>query len=318
MTPNKDPRWDIVASGADYQTFLKSLPDFFLKEAVPKHIKKDAEMAFKMLSFSYFEYEFIDLAFTQFIVCFEKALKSKHKELQNSFVNTAPITSKKKRYLTFEDLINWAFEHNLLEANNTIRAHSLRDLRNGKMHAPTNSLGGFLYLQKTNEPLLYVNDLYEDVDLRRKRKEMTSLLHDTIKSIVARDALWDVNGEMLIVIDALVIFINNKLDKNRYCITLVLAFDLTSLSEGKHITPPSLNLNFDSYETNDLGDIIISQQGEILGILRGSNQHEKALHKMWKDKFDEFGIEGKLGISTLNPELEKLYKIKLLEFYREE
>lgn len=204
----KDPRWDIVASGKDYETFLETLPAYYLTSRAPETVHKEIEVARKILEHSYFVYEFIDVGFVQLIICFEKVLKLRHDQL----VPKIQPLPKKQKWLRFQELIEWAFNAGLLETSSSNRLHTFRDIRNGKMHAAKFSLGGFLYLSKTDEPIFYINDLYEDPQLRISRQVLKKSFQERLVNLLReRGLMWqtvdDVN-QARVVVDVDTIFVN--------------------------------------------------------------------------------------------------------------
>lgn len=316
----KDVRWDLVESGKDYDTFLKSLPEFYLAKGVPDNIRKELEIARKILEHSYFVYEFIDVGFLQIIVCLEKVLKLKYSQLVKSPKPQAG-KSKKPKWITFEQLINWAASEGLLETETVKRVHMFRNIRNGKMHASTSSLGGFLYLHRTDEPICYINDLYQDTGLRKVRQALGRKLHTDIGGVVkSKGSMWqDAKNQSgaNVIVDVGLIFVNNKGKLPQYSIILIFAFDLRHYESGKAHTPPYEELVFDRYEVKDDKSLWFYMNDTLLGQLRLATEIEQVLCRMWQERFDKLGIEGKMKLGLINQDVDKLHKKRLFDFYRQ-
>lgn len=95
------------------------------------------------------------------------------------------------------------------------------------------------------------------------------------------------------------------------------AFDLQYYESGKSHTPPHEEIVFDDFQIGPDSSLILSMKRKPLGTLRAATDVEGAFCKMWQSRFDKLGFEGKMKFTTLHFEVEKIYKQRLLEFYRE-
>lgn len=192
--------WDVP----NLDEFKKRLLEkVHLKKEVPEEIKEQLMVIEKLMIHCYYEFDFIEVAMLQAIIVLEKALKFRFIELGNTLTNK----------IHFEDLINWALQEKLFEDGNPDIYHGLRRIRNEKVHSQVNGKGGILYLKGVYRIFDFVNDLYENVELRKERQKILKNLHETFESTFQDGLIFNANGKRWIGYKVIPVFLNNKKTK---------------------------------------------------------------------------------------------------------
>lgn len=120
------PIWESIENGETFEGFInKVIPKIQPFENVPEAIKRRLGVIRKLLEFSYFEYEFIDVVMQRCYHTLELALQMKYKAKGNN---------KNKRNL--KPLLDWAYNEQQKEA--------LEYLRNYQTHPKEDTLGGMV------------------------------------------------------------------------------------------------------------------------------------------------------------------------------
>lgn len=163
---------------------------------------------------TYFEYDFIDVALIQSIFTLEKALKMRYVELGNRL----------KRSNTLEYLINW-FDKGYFETGSVSEIHSLRDIRNKKVHEIERHDKGLLYIKAVYSIFDLVNDLYEDRELREVRKKEIIETQVKLGDIYKDGCIFEIRDKRFIGFQAIPVFYNNKPGFNELSLNLWLIFD---------------------------------------------------------------------------------------------
>jgi|688.fasta_scaffold02881_12 hypothetical protein len=189
--------WDVP----NLQEFKnRLLEEVNLKGQVPEEIKEQLRVIEKLMIHCYYEFDFIDVAMLQAIIVLEKALKYRYVELGNTLTNK----------IHFEDLINWALREKLFEDDNPDIYHGLRRIRNEKVHSQVNGKGGISYLKGVYRIFDFVNDLYENVELRKERWKTLKNIHETFESTFPNGLIFNANGKRWIGYKVIPVFFNNK------------------------------------------------------------------------------------------------------------
>lgn len=198
LTPH--PIWQSVVNADSFEGFKTHiLPELFLKKEVPEDVVHNVEVIRKLLLHSYFEYDFIDIALTQSVFALEQALKIRYRELNS------------KSYKgNFKKLIEWFYERGYFETYNSGIAHQLRYIRNKKVHDEKNMLGGTIFLLKVKTPVMLINDIFEDKDLRKERKVIVEELQKRLNELFKKGSILKVNDSSYIIDKISVVFVNNK------------------------------------------------------------------------------------------------------------
>lgn len=207
--------WQSIVNANSYDNFKQFiLPELYLKPSVPEEVRANVETIKQLLVHSYFEYNFTDVALTHAVFTLEKALKIRYREINNSAYRG-----------NFKSLLNWFFERDYFETYNSGVLHQLRGIRNGKVHEEKNTLGGIIFLSKTKTPITLINDIYEDRELRRKRKDRVAVLQLELDKITDRGGILRLKGEKIIIEKTVVGFINNKYEQHKLSLVILPIYD---------------------------------------------------------------------------------------------
>jgi hypothetical protein len=145
------PIWSIVKNGKTFTDFCEHIiPCFQFNENVPDSIKRRFIIIRKLLEYSYFEYEFTDVALEKCYQTFELALSLKYQE-EN------PDNKSKKN---FKPYLEWAILKKHLNLTDEMKKN-LEYLRNHITHLKGDSFSGMFCLKLINTiGNNFINDLY--------------------------------------------------------------------------------------------------------------------------------------------------------------
>jgi hypothetical protein len=311
---NPDPRASLIAGSNEFLDYQKKSTSLYLKKEVPELIRQHVSVVQRLLELSYFEYEFIDVAFTHAVFGLEKALKLRHEEIEG-----------KEFKGSFENVTTWAFSKNLLENDSTALVDIYRQIRNSKVHAPTPSLMGIAVFDRIEEPVMVINDLYEDVTLRSDRKELMKNALPFFESF--RDgAYWNKNDKTYYIRNVNPVFVNNK-SSHVWYIAFIVATDLGSYTSSQmlfadHIVARDVifDLNSQTLSGKDVttGEPFRITKLDDLGI---------AFMKWWLNVIDEthktangngaMPLEHIIGLS-ISLKVNRTYRLALSDFYAQD
>lgn len=252
----------------------KVIPPIRLKSEVSNDVTNSFSIIEKLLIHAYFEYEFLDVAYTKALQTFEMALKLRYKEnTKNEWSQKAPLAQ----------LIKWFEDRKSFEVENPDFMNHVRNARNYFSHPSRYGFGGSAGLHWIQTVVDLINDLYEDVDLRNerilKRKELLSKLN----KIVAKGAKVEIGDRIsFLIYKAQVIFVDNKRNPVQFFITVTPVFENL---ESPH-TPYMLRLE---ESTLILTDTILrfSAMENVEIKVTPLDEVEAAKITEWKSKFKE-------------------------------
>jgi hypothetical protein len=183
--------------------FKSQASEIKFKKEVSKDVVKRFDLVKKLIFYSYYEYDFLDVAFERALSTFEMALKIRYKEINK-------VGAGKKE---LDELINWADSIALFEFPKK-NIHKIREHRNDFVgHIKKYSSGGIVHLNYIYLLVSIINGLYEDVELRKERKRISRKITNSLKFIDSEGAIIEIDGKRLIVfLGKLVWFENRDLD----------------------------------------------------------------------------------------------------------
>ncbi len=248
----KDKRWVIYEEDTNtIEDFEKTiLPDLFFKKDVSEDVKKIFRVIYKLLVFSYYEYEFLDIAMAKVLVSFELALKIRYEEI------TGKKWDSKKKPL--DQLINWFHKETYFEVYNPALLKQLRKARNHFSHPNRHEIAGIVGFHLIQNPVDLINDLYEDPILRKSRFQLREEMEITLNKILEYGAIVKAKDLEMLIWKMVVVFVNNKADKPIY---YVVAFPIDQELEYSGAQP--IKMEFDSF-TVDENHININDGKELL------------------------------------------------------
>lgn len=223
----KDEIWDsFKIDSIDYFKNLakkvRFLPD------VSEDVIKRFDVVKKLLIYSYFEYEFLDVAFERALSSFEVALKKRYFEIEK-------IEAKEK---DLGELINWANSKGLFEdpKNNVDK---IRELRNSLIGHPNSySLFGNISLHIIFPIIDTINGLYENTDLRKLRKKEIRKVNKHLEFIFENGSIINIDNKKLIIFWGQLLYFNNTIQPNKYHFLFYPIFDPSETIDGVKIPKP--------------------------------------------------------------------------------
>ncbi len=276
MELEKHPIWEVFPAARTFEDFQKNVLEIvYYKEEIPNDVKELSVISEKLLLHSYYEYEFIDVALTQAVFTFEKALRIRWEEIH-----------KEPAKANLMGLIDWFYENNYFETRNNGLPHQLRRIRNGKVHDKTKSLGGAVFIRKVYETFDLINDIYEPRHLRALRTRETLNLTDQLIKFTQEGTIVSFGQVHKILFAAYPIFINNKIQPHTLNLLLCPIFDLSKFERSEHYSPPSLMITVTDWQFN--GDIFRAtdvRTGTLLIIARIGDEVNWGKFQNWYVKY---------------------------------
>lgn len=259
-----------------YEKFIMPI---YISNKIPENLLYEIDNVKKLLSHSYYEYSFIDLALLHASFVLEKAIRIKYEEIGEAL-----------KIKTFEKLIVWAFNKGLFETENIEVVHQIREIRNYKVHDhKINGFGGVAYFKKILNSISLINDLFEDPNLRKKRKTILKKLNSNLFSITKNGAIFQYGNTKKIIYGCLPLIVNNKIKPKTLSLIVYEIFNPKSFennTEGYYIAPyvvPYEVICFKStlkkFESTDI-------KGETILITK-INKKDKSKYDLWKSEIEK-------------------------------
>jgi hypothetical protein len=129
-----DTIWESIIGAENFESYrMNFVPVVVLPAGFPKEISKEIAIILKLIEHSYFEYDFIDLAFIHSIMTLEKSLRYRYKieegrSTKEDFYRLIERTTTKETFSNKEREI----------------IHFLREYRNRQIHEPNENFGGIV------------------------------------------------------------------------------------------------------------------------------------------------------------------------------
>lgn len=159
--------------------FEKYLMPIHVIEQVHQDVKKRIENVKRILFFAYYEYPLLDIANEHLLLTMELALKLRYEDLEG-----LPASKNNK---VLKPLLDWASRKNLLEFPE--RNKSLEYLRNHTSHPKHHSLAGITGLGLVYSIIENINGLYEDSNIRIRRKKIVSTINGQLEEMFGSGAV---------------------------------------------------------------------------------------------------------------------------------
>lgn len=211
-----------------FNEYCSSIPEFYFKPEVPDDVRLNFDVVKKLLVFSYYEYKFIDVAFTKCLHTMEMAMRIRTKELD--------IYNSKD---TFAPLLKKLTERNLFESDYD-KLKFIKDVRNWDAHPERHTFGGIGYWKRFEFFTFLINELYDDVELRLDRKRKFNELEEQLeKQALEKNVVMVIDGKPVILYRFGLLFFNNKYISPTYLFACTPLFDLTVSKDGSITVPQS-------------------------------------------------------------------------------
>jgi len=279
MQLSADPIWGAFPAAESFEGFqCNILKPIYLKPEVPEDVKDSIQIVGKLLLHSYYEYSFIDVAFTHAVYAFEKALKIRWQEIHG----TPPRKS-------LEEFIDWFSDNNYFENSYKEGLHAIRQIRNRFAHDEKKMVLGIGSFNLIYGTIDLINDLYEDQALRIYRKNGVEQLAPKLETLLKEGGITSINGERLITFKAYPVFIENKGVPEILSLSLCPIFDLTPHKNGENIRPHHRQFSLVDWLLNDEGLFALdSQTGNRFMITPISDDLNNELFLNWRTEL--YGI----------------------------
>ncbi len=181
---------------------FKVIPKINFKEEVSTEVIEIFKVIRKLLIHSYYEYKFIDIAVTRALHTFELAMKLRYKEINSGkeWSERAPLNQ----------LLEWFRSRSYFEIENPEFFKHVRDSRNSLTHLRGDHFAGTASLHWINTAVDLINDLYEDIEIRKQRFVLQSKIKSNLDKFVSNGAKFKGPDGHLLLYAAGPLFVNNK------------------------------------------------------------------------------------------------------------
>lgn len=293
----RDPRWNAYPLiPKEPERFLEVFRnEYYLKPEVDEDIRQQFNVIIRLVEFSYYEYEFFDVASNLALSVIEMALRIWYKKQTGTQWGKRPL----------QQLLKCASDNEYFEADSELYLNWLRESRNIITHREQYYYQGAFMNTYIHTMLDLTNDLYEDVDKRRERKRLLASYNRVFDTIRPKGILIRYDG----VLQYVAYHIRNGFVDNKSEPTLV-----TFLAKPLFKTPPVyqpgesyLILPFEEIALNNV-EIINDQT------IHGTNKDDKTVEitccsepeelenfKQWKEGYDRYNIGGWYDHSSDRP-----------------
>jgi len=203
-----------------FEEFCLEIPKFYFKKEVPDDVVKNFEVVESLLAHSYFEYKFIDEAWSKSLLTLEMAMKFRYRDFFEL-----------KGRINFDNLITRLSKLNLFETEmETLKW--LKSTRNHFSHPDRHSFGGIVYWNRIEFAVRLINEMYEDVNLRLERWEMAKKIFNQLQvNQLEKSLLMSSDKKETILYNLRLLFINNKISSPEFLFAYFLS--LTYLNQKK-------------------------------------------------------------------------------------
>lgn len=236
---------------------------------MPEDVVKYFTVIPKLLLYSYYEYEFIDVAATRALMGFELAIRQRYFEI------TGKRTTEKD---SLKRLIDWAQKYQLFEFDQSVDA--VRRLRNYFAHPSQYGLAGITVINLAADIANTINEMYCDVDLRKTRKQMTNTINDELKMFINDGSILKVSNSEYTIFNVSLICFDNMTKPNTFYFQFWPVFNWDEKSDTITIPEP-IRIKSNSYQLKD-DQISIAD-----ATLKPIKNHSKINNfQQWKNKFN--------------------------------
>ena len=204
-----------IFGGKTFSAYCTHIPKFYFKKEVPEDVVKNFQIVEQLLAHSYYEYRFIDEAYAKALSTFEMAMKLRLKDF---------MPQSKKH--TFYPLIHTLTKLNLFDSPLGYLKH-LDLIRNHYAHPERHSYGGMFMWNRIEVITRLINEMYEDVTLRKERQTMGKEFIEQLREYkLDLGLVMEIKGLPTILHSMRLLFINNKREPPTYLFVCIPLFDL--------------------------------------------------------------------------------------------
>lgn len=209
MNFSPDPRMTCFDGCETYESFLKVMTtEIWLKPEVHEDVHNSFRVIKKLIEHSYYEYEFYDVAVTKALMTLEMALKIRYKEINEEDWDRKTKKGEPKRDLN--NLINWFKDNKYFEIEDSDYLKKVKNIRNYFAHPNKFGFGGPIMGQWIEHPMDLINDIYENIELRKKRFIENENISQKLQQFLPEGSVLQIGQKEEIIYLAHLIFIDNK------------------------------------------------------------------------------------------------------------
>ena len=273
-----DKRWGVQLETGEFGEFKsKFVPDIKFRKNVHKDIIKSFRVIEKLLCYSYYEYEFYDIAVARTFHVFELALKRRYYEL------TKKEWDKRKSLMK---LVKWFDNNFFFESYNRSSMEHYVKVRNLMTHIDRYGFGGGMFKGWISTTIDLINEAYdENISTKRKQIEVRKEINEKLVTEFKNGFISILDGKPVLCY-SIHIFKVDKKDKtyvlNGACKTL---FPLYNGTENSSFSSNDYVQLFEfSIPLNYTSDVVSKNLNLFIKI---SLKEDKQVIKKWKKSFRE-------------------------------
>ncbi|NOT73478.1 MAG: hypothetical protein HOP08_01030 [Cyclobacteriaceae bacterium] len=232
----RDPKWSAFNEHT-WESFQESyLPKCDLIPSVNEEVRKQYRAIRKLMAYSYFEYEFFDIAAAQMSMLMEMAMAWKYET-----VTGEPWKKKIKKGEPRRDLKNlfeWLGSNGYFDKTYFVSADLLRGTRNYYAHPKKHGFAGGINLTRINELIFLINELY-DPNLNKRNVLAIELNTWLTKNCKMRMTLCT-PAETIPLADLAIAYIDCSTGDPRYYLGCFPLLKLQEIDQDSHYAPRTL------------------------------------------------------------------------------
>jgi hypothetical protein len=279
----RDPRWNsYVDMPGEPDAFRdRMLGRLYLKPDVHEDIRNSFRVVKQLIEYSYYEYEFYDVASSKALTILEMAFRIRYREIVNREWGTRPL----------KQLFEWIDSQGLLETSSHEYYNRIRESRNRLMHPEHYWYMGAFMNTHVHEMLDLVNDLYEDVQKRIERKNINKALTEHFDQLADQGAIISCDGQPFCTAFRLWVgFVNNKNPLPTITLYAKPVFEIPTDIKPGHATSSiyahEIVLNNTTWQENFIQGI--DAEGRLVEINSISEPTGQMQYREWKAAYDNY------------------------------
>lgn len=218
-------------SDQTFEDFCSKLHPFYFKPEVPDDIVKSFTVIEHLLALGYYNYGCFDVAYTKALHTLDMALHLRFKELEPN-----------KNPKGLQGLINYFISRNYLDTSKQTMDH-LKYMRDFYSHPKWHTIGGILSMHGAEHVHRIINQLYEDVNIRKEGLKLANLFSKMIKdSNLDNFSVLTVGTHSTLLFNSYLLFINNKYAEPVYTLSCQPLFNFEEETETGNLVTPKIAL----------------------------------------------------------------------------
>lgn len=282
MTLTPDERWSAHQINSFDEYSEKVAKRIYLKPVVDKHVRGIFRLVQRLIDFAYYEYEFFDLASMKALLAFELSLKNRYKSFKNTHSGNLR---------TLKEYIEWFWQNGYFETDSKRFLDQIRNIRNNYAHPNFHSFGGPMVSWPIMAVADLINDLYEDVNLRKLRKQETEKINKLLHEMTQSGGILKMNdGTNHPVHLFSLAFFNNKHIEKKYHFVYKPIFKIPDLyfKGGSIPVYPAIDLVCHSLQINTIELIAFGKNGEEVFRLSTPKADQQTQLHQWHRQYSEY------------------------------